>query len=326
MKLDRLGDITSELSSNLVKSIVVPGGLLDWLSKPLGERLRDRLKPAATGGKSSETAEGPRNLVAEGPLVLVGGAPIPDEAVVAIIHLAGGRTAKLAIIPLAADDQSEAVAAATRAFTRFGMRNVELFELVTRERAESPEWAEKLAAFDAVCLCGDNAAKGLDVLRDTVSLRTLREMMAAGKPVAGFSAGAAILAERLLLVRNGEEVLAEGTGLAPGLLLETRFIQQAGFSRLAKALNSEAGQSLMGVGLDAGAAIAIRDAEARIMGDASVMFLDPRDRDTVNENTGTTAGTVGLKVHVLTDGYGMNLRLRKPISLTKENPPLAGER
>jgi cyanophycinase len=328
VKLDRLGDITSELSSNLVRSIVLPGGLLEWLSKPLPERLRDKLLGTVAATRSGEGAEPQQRLqVAAGPLVLMGGTPVPDESVVAMVHLAGGRSAKMAVIPCAAENHQAVAEQELRLFTRFGMRNLQVFDLLTRERAESPEWTAKLAEFDAVFLCGENAAVGIDVLRGTLAARTLREMLAAGKPLAGLDGAAAMLGDRVVVVRDGHEAVTEGLGLAPGLLLETAFTQESRFGRVVKALNAEGNSGLLGAGLDAGAALAVRDGEAKVLGETSVTFLDARESLAIPDPANTPPGALcGLKVHVLMDGFIMNLRTRKPGCPPKETPRAVGER
>jgi|GEM_PF-1315046 len=317
MKLDRLSDITSELSTNLVSSIVLPGGLLDWLTRPLPERLRPRFLSGVAGRE--QHAEPQRTAAAAGPtgpLILMGGLPVPDESIVAMIHLSGGRTAKLAVIPVAAENHAEAAEQGVKLFTRFGMRKVEVFDLTTRERAESPEWSAKLAAYDAVFLCGNSEGLGLDVLGGTLCARTLKEMSAAGKPVAGLGAGAAMLGDRLVVRRGDEEVPAEGLGLATGLLLDTHFSQENRFTSLTKALHGECESQFMGVGLDAGVAVALRDGEAKVLGETSVTFLDLRDSQVMADPA--NAAVCGLKVHVLMDGYVMNLRNRRPYGPPKD--------
>jgi cyanophycinase len=257
----------------------------------------------------------------------MGGAPVPDESVVAMVHLAGGRSSRMAVIPCAAENHQQAAEQGVRLFTRFGMRNLHVFDLLTRERAESPEWTAKLAEFDALLLCGDSAAAGLEVLRGTLAARTLREMLAAGKPVAGLDGGAAMLGDRVVVMRDGQETVTEGLGLAPGLLLESRFTQESRFGRAVKALNAEGNAALLGAGIDAGAALAIRDGEAKVLGDASVTFLDARENLSIPDPANLPPGALcGLKVHVLMDGFTMNLRSRRPSGPLKETPQAVGER
>lgn len=308
MNLERLGSITSQLSSSLLKSIVVPpGGLRGWFARHRSPSNRERPKNGRPDGWSEDahevasTAEYP-----VGPIILMGGSPAPDEAVVEAVHLAGGRSARVAVIPVAASDDPEAAAAqAARIFTRYGMKKVEPFLLDSRSKADDPEGAERLAQYEAVVLCGDATSRGLEILRATRAANTLRDMVQAGRLLVGVDAGAALLGSRLFADEK-EEGVTLGLGLLPGLLIDTSFTQSARFSRLVKAVASEGTVLSLGAGLDAGAALVVLDGEAKVLGETTVTFLDPHERTLVTDEAPS-----GLKVHLLTDGYRMNLRLRR---------------
>lgn len=331
MNLDRLGNITSELTSSLVKSIVLPSGLLDWLTRPLSERVK-RLT-GVPDSKAQEHVDAQRDMnrspvaVPTGPLALFGGFPVPDEAIVALIHLLGGRTARLAVLPVAADDQEQSGQEAQRLFTRFGMKQVTVLTGVTRELLDQEAWNDALAGFEAVIVCGEDPSLGLQRLENTLAARTLRALNAAGKLVAGLSGGAALLGEQFIALDEGQEQVKQGLGLATGLLVDTDFTQQSRFGRLVKGLNAQSASGLLGAGLDAGAAVIIRDGEAKVLGDTSVTFLDAREVLPVYDQANCTPGAMcGLKVHVLMAEFGMNLRTRKPTSPVRESPQAVNDR
>lgn len=290
MNLDRLGSITSELSSNLLKSIVVPqGGLLGWLTRPR-ERPKSTVRP--DDGSETSMAEFPA-----GPVVLLGGAPVPDEAVVESIHLAGGRAIKMAVIPVAAvADPAASAAEATRLFTRFGMKKVELFPLDSREKAASPEWCEKLAGFDAVLLCGESPAQALQVLQATLAAVTLGEMVKGGKLLIGLDGAAAALGSRAF--PSGEaEAFTTGLGILPGLLLETGAPESSAPERLLQTMAAPEAAQMLGVRLDLGSALVLSGGEAKVLGESAVTFHDPRQG--------------GAGVQRLTEGFRINLRARR---------------
>jgi cyanophycinase len=313
VNLERLGSITSELSSSLLKSIVVPpGGLRGWFVRHRSPAQRSR------NGRSEGRSENELDVsVAEypaGPIILMGGLPAPDEAVVEALHLAGGRSARLAIIPAAASGDPEAAAAAgVRIFTRYGMKRVERFLLDTREKATDPAWVARLREFEAVVLCGDSPARGLQVLQWTPAAAALREHVEEGRLLVGVDAGAALLGSRLF-PHVAEEAVAAGLGLLPGLLVDTAFTQSQRFGRLVRAMSAEEAAVMLGVGLDAGAALVVVDGEAKMLGETTITFVDPRERVAAGGDQPS-----GLKVHLLTDGYRMNLRMRRAI------PPERGE-
>jgi len=236
----------------------------------------------------------------------MGGSPAPDEAVVEAVHLAGGRSARVAVIPVAASDDPESAAAqAARIFTRYGMKKVEPFLLNSRAKADDPAWSDRLFQYEAVVLCGDSTARGLAILRATLAASTVRDMVRAGRLLVGIDAGAALLGSHLF-ASDKEEGVTAGLGLLPGLLIDTAFTQSSRFGRLVKGVSGEGAAVSLGAGLDAGAALVVQDGEAKVLGETTVTFLDPHERALVTDESPS-----GLKVHLLTDGYRMSLRLRR---------------
>lgn len=247
-----------------------------------------------------------------GPVVLLGGPPVPDEAIVETIHLAGGRSMRVGVLPVAAEaSPTDTVAEATRLFTRFGVKRVEVIDLNCRENAGDPECADRLAEYDAVVLCGESASRGLGVLQGTRAAVTLRRMAWDSKLLLGMGAGAAILGSRVFGAAESDGMV-QGLGVLPGLILETQASQAERFSRLLRAMcGRDEASCMLGTVVDAGAALIVRGNEAKVLGDGTVTFVDARD-------TGS-AGDTGLKVHPLTGGYRMHLRSRRPI------PPVSDE-
>jgi len=233
--------------------------------------------------------------------VIFAGTPAPDEAIVDMIHLAGGRSARVAILPVAAANQASCGAESLKLFTRFGMRRAEVLVPITREMALDTDWAQALTAFDAAFLCGSDVAAGLALLHGTPLAAALQTLHRSGHLVAGISAGAVLLSEQLVMAPNGTHVLVPGLDLASGLVIAID---------VTRGMNPDGTGGLLAAGLGPGTAIVVRDGEAKVLGEGSVTFVDPRDR----------------AVHVLTDGFGLNLRTRKPIAPNKETVVAAAER
>lgn len=324
MNLERIGNITSELSSNLLRAIVLPGGIRDWFSRAQAERARDPRKPQQPDQRPDKATYMSYKVEVGGPVVLIAGSPVPDEAVVEMMHLAGGRAARVAILPIAAVDQRQCGAAALRLFTRFGMRRVEVLEPITRDFACDIEQAHTLGTFDAAFLCGPDLPTGLELLHDSALAQALGTMHRSGRLVAGMASGAVLLSERLIIVRDGRQALVPGLGIASGLVVDTESANQARLGEVARCMNAEGGLALMGAELEAGSAAVMRDGEVRVLGEGSVTFLDSRE-SAVASGAGS-AGVYGLKVHVLQAGSGINLRSRRPFGPGKKVAAAASER
>jgi len=321
VNLDRIGSITSELSANLLRSIVLPEGIRAWFARPLSDRLRNLYKPIYV----AEKAPAAPVIRPGGPVLLFGGPSAPDQGIVEIIHLIGGRGARVAVLPLAATDQEQAGAEAVRLFTRFGVKKVESLGPVTSETLSDPAWCERVAAAEAVVLCGEDPRLGMGLVRGTRCEQTLQHLHAAGKVLAGIAGGAAMLASRFQTATG----LAEGLDLASGLVVApvlTGLIQSnasnegASIDQLIRILQAERVHGLMGACIRPGAGLILRDGDARVIGDETVTFLDAEAPQSKRIDA------CGVKAHVLSEGYGINLRSRKPFSPPKEPPRAAAVR
>jgi cyanophycinase len=314
VNLERLGNITAELSSNLVKSIVLPGGLLARLT---------RSTPAAPRSESRSEAETVRQPLPAGPVVLLGGCPVPDHVVVQLIHLCGGRAARIAVIPVGTDDPQATGQTAARFFTRFGMKQVEVIELSAREQADNPAIADRIGRFDTVVLHGENVAAAVALLSGTLVAGALHQFSALGRPVIGCAAGSAVMAAHCL-TEDGSVV--DGLGLVPRTVIEPGFSDHARFSRLLNAVGANFAAQTLGIGLDEQTALFVRDGEALVVGDGGATFVDTRDVSQYEE-TGGEAGKsciCDVKVHRLVAGWTLSLRSRKPVAPLREIPTAVG--
>lgn len=318
LNLERIGNITAELSASLVRSIVLPGGLFG--RRPLrGEKPRTELAPTAAA--RAPVADG--SFPAAGTLLLADRSPLLDDGVVACIRQAGGRNIRVTILTAGPADAA-AFAAAARPFRRYGIAEVEWASVTTRAEAEAAATARLLEGAHVIVLCGDDAAAARQVLLDTAAHGALVRALFAGRVVVGTGAAGAILADRFLVPGpEGEPVLHAGLGLLPRVVLPAGFDLRQSHCRLMHAVGAQAGAQYLGVALEGNACLVVRGGEARVTGAGAVTFMDGKEASCVPEETMTGPGAVpaapdgpavcGLKVHVLVAGYGLNLRTRRPM-------------
>lgn len=326
LNLERLGNITTELSQSLVKSIVLPSG---WLQRLKG------------GGDRPGTAElkgdpaGQIDLAIRGLVILSGTCPVPDEAVVAIIHHGGGRNQKVRLILAGIDEAQACVAPSVRAFSRYGIKDIAVLEVTSREQAEDSAVCEQIAGADVVLIVGEDGRRAAGVLMGTPAHDALRRLLEAGKVVMGAAGGAAVLAERMMAPdeSGAGSVMEPGLALLPRLVLACGFDDRQGHSRLLHAVGCQLGARYLGIWLDQRTAVAIHGIESRVLGEGAVTFMDGREVSAVPEETleqsqrqamADALPVCGLKVHVLVSGYGLNLRTRKPMGPPRPAAQAAG--
>lgn len=296
MTFDRLGNLTSELSSSLVRSLVLPAGILAKLKEMLGEP------------KKGEPVN--QRFEPEGPLVISAGLPVPDEMIVSLIYLVGGRSARILLVTAGSDAEGPLAVGSLKAITRYGMTKVEAVHLPDRAAAESEEFLAKLKEAQGVVLVGERPAEALGILAATEAHRTLQRILREKKPVMTIGPIGSLVGEAILLADAG---LAPGLGLAPGALVVTDWNEPSRAAQVSRLVVGEGGRGLLGIGLEAGMAVLFRGGgEAKVYGPAGVTFVDGA--------TTAKEGAPGPKVHVLMENYVMNLRSRRPGGPVKEVP------
>ena len=162
---------------------------------------------------------------------------------------------------------------------------VEVVELRLRDRAEADDPA-RLAVLHkagAVLLSGGRQRLGADVLVGSVALRHVRARWHGGMPVAGTSAGAAMLGEWMLGGGTNDESPADslpivrGLGFLPGVLVDQHLAERGRTPRLIAAASLK---GAVGIGVDENTAAVVRGGSVSVVGEGAVTIVD---------TTGTTA-------------------------------------
>jgi cyanophycinase len=245
---------------------------------------------------------------AEGSLVIVGGALRGDNAAVwqRIVDLAGGKGARIAVVPAAAGNPARSGAGVVRYLNSYGAN---AFVLPVSPRLPGDVHA---AANDPANVAAIDAAKGVyfiggDQARITASLRNadganskvldaIWQLYRRGGVIAGASAGAAIMSSTMFdnagttlsILQNG---VNDGNELAPGLgfigkdvFVDQHLIIRGRFARMLPAMLKKSYKR--GLGIDENTAVVVgpgRDAE--VIGYKGAIWFD-LSRATVDPTLG----------------------------------------
>jgi cyanophycinase len=254
-------------------------------------------RPSARG--AGETAPG-------GSLLIIGGGLRPDNAEVygRLIELAGGpERARIGIVPVASPNPDHARRAA-EALARNGLppERVVLIPLSAEDRpgrAADPDVTERIRACTGLFFTGGDQLKITHVFGapgdgETPVLAAVREVYRRGGVVAGSSAGAAALPERMISSgapldaldfglaaapdRRGV-LLSRGLGLFRAGLVDQHFNTYDGrIARLARALLET--RTRLGFGVDEDTAMLVGpDGVVRVLGRAGVAVVDAAGAD-----------------------------------------------
>jgi cyanophycinase len=255
-------------------------------------------------------------------IIPIGGAEEKDNSPQILrrfVELAGGDSADIVVIPTASLLRSTGPRYESL-FGDMGADRVTSIDFDTRRDAEEDGRLERLQQATGVFFTGGNQLRLSTLIGGTSVARAVRQMNAAGIPVAGTSAGAAFISEHMIAFGDeGSTPIAGSVRLAPGLGLTNRFIIDQHFrqrDRLGRLLTALAYNPFaVGIGLDEDTAAFIApDNTVNVEGSGSITVVDAADvqfssMDSVNE--GRPVCLLGVKLHILTKGATFNLHSRQ---------------
>jgi len=251
--------------------------------------------------------------------LLIGGGGITDEMWQVFYDFAGGKSAKLVIIPTAFDENSinydPEFKILKREFTARGFDDIKFMHTRDTLVADSDEFVEPLKTATAVWLTGGRQWRTADAYLNTKTHLELKNVLKRGGIIGGHSAGASI--QGSYLARGGRELegnyrIISNPEVGFGFVTNTAFDQhhldrnrQYDMFELLK-LRPE----LLGIGIDEDTGILVQGNEFQVIGERYVSIYDntfwsPYFNEIDTLETGKN------KFYVLKNGDKYNLKERR---------------
>ena len=255
-------------------------------------------------------------------IIPIGGAEdkVGDDIILKrFVELAGGRDARLVVIPTASELRDTGRRDA-RIFEGLRARSVAVLPFESRRECEDAESLAKLGEATGVFLTGGNQLRLSTVIGGTAVAKALRRRNAAGVHVAGTSAGAAFLSEHMIAFgdegstpRSDMVTLAPGLGLSNRVIVDQHFRQRDRLGRLLAALSYN--PFAVGVGLDEDtAAFLDHRNHLEVVGSGAITLVDPSEVQYSSMDStrkGEPVTLLGVRVHVLAHGAGFDVEARQ---------------
>ena len=251
----------------------------------------------------------------------IGGAEdkLDDKVILAtFVQLAGGRSARIAILPTASSIES-AGERYKALFLGLGVAHAEVVYLADRRDADADTAAAQIGEATGVFLTGGNQMRLAAIVGGTRAMHAIRRRHAAGAVVAGTSAGASILSSHMVAFgasgptpRQRMAHVSAGFGLVPDVIVDQHFRQRDRIGRLLALVAASPG--LLGLGVDEDtAALFDPDGALEVLGRNSVTIVDGSQAvSDVFRVKGHGPITVsGALLHVLTPGRRFDLSTRR---------------
>lgn len=230
----------------------------------------------------------------------------------------GGDRARIMVIPTAS------------ALEDTGQRYVDIFEemggkahstpLTQREDCFSEDVRRSLEKTTGIFITGGNQLRLSTIIGGTPIAKSIRKLNSGGIPVAGTSAGAAIISEHMIAGGRGRTTPREhGATMAPGLgltnkvIIDQHFRQRNRIGRLLTALSYN--PFVSGLGIDENTAVFIdSDGVLEVVGSGAVTVIDPSglSHSSMHDARHMDPITlIGLKMHILAAGARYDIETRQ---------------
>jgi cyanophycinase len=247
------------------------------------------------------------------------------------VRLAGGRKARIVLIPTASSFQDEVTAAYTEVFTRLGAPEPSVVNPKTRQDAGDEASVALLDDATGVFMSGGSQLKLSQRFPGTPLGDALHRAHERGAVIAGTSAGASIMSQFMISMgdegitpRQRHSQLSAGLGLLEGVIIDQHFGERARYGRL---LSVVAGSpSLLGIGIDEDTAIEVRDRRRfTVHGSGAVFVLDCRSAtsDAPDARRGAPLMVSGAVVHSLPAGATFDLSEVRLVDFVEKHPDVA---
>jgi cyanophycinase len=273
---------------------------------------------------TDDIVERTRTLQKHGPVLAIGGAEDkgPSADILArFVEVAGGKRARIAVIPTASSEAEEAGDEYTKVFRKLGVSDVGVVDVKQREDATKDSVLQLIRDATGIFVTGGDQGRLVELLIGTPVMDSVRLRNREGVIVAGTSAGASVVAAHMLLGGTGMagdssdasarkamvEVVA-GFCLLPDVIIDQHFSQRGRMGRLLSAFAANPG--LVGIGLDENTAVLVADGGVlETLGEGMVTIVNGREvvSDYFNREPGEVLTLTNCSLHVLGPGHHFDL-------------------
>ena len=283
-------------------------------------------------GLSAPVASAPSRRVTQGPVMPIGGAEETEpggEILERFVELAGGKRARIAIVPTASDDPQRSGEGYATLFRDMGAKEADWLRVERRQDANAEPALDLLRMATGIYITGGDQARLVELLVGTLVMECIRTRNADGVIVAGTSAGASILSALMMAggtgvggdsngsaARKGMVDVVAGFGLVQDIIIDQHFSQRGRLGRLLSVFAGTPG--LIGIGLDEDTAALIdREGTLEALGSNMVTVVDGRNTvsDYFHREQGEILTITGSSLHVLADGRRFDVDARQVIDM-----------
>jgi cyanophycinase len=212
--------------------------------------------------------------VRPGALVIVGGGEIPQKLRDKFMSLAGGKAARLLIIPTAssAADQRNEDEGYLKPWRSYAPAGLALLHTRSRRKADDAQFVKPIKDATAVWFAGGDQVELVAPYLGTAVERELKALLGRGGVIGGTSAGAAVMSEVMIEGGNPKAKFGHGFGFVTNAVFDQHFLRRSRANRLLGVLAER--PDLIGLGIDEGTAFILQGDEWSVIGRSYVIACE----------------------------------------------------
>lgn len=243
------------------------------------------LTALAAQARADETLRGDSNILglpgkqSAGALMVCGGGSLPDEVYDEFVRLAGGKSARLVLIPSAYPYESrERIEYRFSGWRDYEVTAFDFLDTDAREKADTAEFIRPLEQATGVWMSGGFQSRLSGLYAGTKVEEAIKGVLARGGVVSGTSAGAAVMSRVMIRYGSNQAVVDRGLGLLDKAVVDQHFTERGRHTRLLGVIEQH--PDLVGLGVDEGTALLVQGNRLKVMGRARATVFVHRDDST----------------------------------------------
>ncbi|MBW6497106.1 MAG: cyanophycinase [Bacteroidales bacterium] len=255
----------------------------------------------------------------KGSLFIIGGGSRPEAMVQRMIVEAGvDKEGYVVILPMSSSAPDSAIIWSGAQFLKQGLVNVTGFNFPSGEEPNEI-WVDSLRNARLIYISGGDQNRFMTIVKDTPIMEAIHHAYENGALIAGTSAGAAVMSEKMI---TGNELkypdyqstfrtieaenieLAQGLGLISTAIIDQHFVWRSRHNRLLTAVIEH--PALVGIGIDESTAILVKGDSAEVVGISQVIVY--RNPNQSTRNLSGKLGAEALQVDVMLPGDKFRIR------------------
>lgn len=212
----------------------------------------------------------------EGMLVIAGGGMLPHSVKEEFWKLAGGRQARIVVIP-ASQMEPEQLKIYEERWDEFETNSVTTLHADSRSQADDLEFSRVLESATGVWLGGGQQTWLTGWYRGTLVHERLRRLLQRGGVIGGTSAGAAVMSDVMIAGGKRDAIESRGFGFFPEAVVDQHFLKRNRMRRLSKLLEKRPDHIGLGVDERTALVVQLKGRKLSVVGDSYVTaYVPPR--------------------------------------------------